>query len=310
MVRRRPRTLNFGSRVRRRGAFGTMDSLSRAGRRVRARTTRIVPTAWGVRGAALARAARWGSAGMALYSGYSGLRAMSTWARRRRKAWKIGNRIGSSTAKHDRLEDADQIATKTLNDGLRLLSLPGINNNETILNQRAKQVVNFRGIKFCVNLEIDDITGRGDKKVFFNMALISPKALDNDNLNIPSAEFFRGVDDKRYADFTATALTGMDCHCLGINTDKYIVHFHKKYILGPWESTEGKGERYVEFYYPVKRQIRYNADGTGIAAEYPEGKDMWWVYWCAETDEGTAPPLANRMTVRYRIVRYFRDPGR
>ena len=275
------------------------------------RFARLGVTAGMVRGAQLARVARFGSAGMAAYAGYRGIRGVSKFVRRVKARRQVGDRIGSTSAKQRLLEGSDTIDSKTLSDGLRLLSLPKTTtNDESVRNDRQRNAVDFRGVKICFNIDINEVTGSTGDKLFFNWAVISPKQLDNEITTIPTEEWFRGQDGARFTSFIGTTLTGLDCHCLPINTDKYIIHRHKRITMGPWESPNGMGERYFEEYVPVKRQIRYNATGTGTQLDYPEGKDMWMVYWVSKMNEPTGAPITNLVTIRFRIMQIFRDPLR
>lgn len=226
---------------------------------------------------------------------------------RRRKARMLGNKPGTGNAKRRLIEGSETIATKTLSGNVRLLAIPRqTDGDEAVLNTRQKNIVNFRGLKICVHLDLQSASS-GDK-VYFNFALISPKNEFDKDANIDTSEFFRGQDGTRFTSFIGTTLTGLDCRCLPINADKYIIHTHKRMVLGPWESTEGRGERTFEFYHKLNRQIPYNTSGTGVELNYPEGRDIWMVYWCAKTNESTAAPTASMCAVRYRILQYFREP--
>ena len=282
---------------------------------VRRRVGRTI-TAAGVRRAALGRAGLYASRlnmyGAAAYGGYRAFKYLRN-RRRVNARRRVGERIGSTSSKTRLLEGTDTIDTKTLNDGLRLLSLPKTStNNEAVLNDRLRNVVDFRGVKVCFHTRVNTKGASFDgDKLFFNWAIISPKAESNELASIDTGEFFRGQDGARFTSFIGTTLTGLDLHCLGINTDKYIVHRHRRLTMGPWESPNGLAEKYFETYVPVKRQIRYNATGTGAVLDYPEGKDMWMVYWCSYMKEtAAAAPTTGAVTVNFRITQVFKEPKR
>lgn len=232
----------------------------------------------------------------------------------------VGTRIGSANAKRTLIENVELIDTKTLSgtdpfitgatQGIRLLALSKTTTyDESVTNNRQKNVVDFRGVKVCLHLKLAGATGYNGNKMFFNYAIISPKQLDNEIVDIPTEEFFRGQDGARFTSFVPTTLSGLDCRCLPINTDKFVIHRHRRLVLGPYESTEGKSELSTEFYLPIKRQIRYNATGTGDQLKFPEGRDMWLVYWCAFMDEASGnAAVVNALSVRHRIIKVFREP--
>ena len=247
--------------------------------------------------------------GLSAYNIYKGHKSLGVVSKRARARRQIGNYVGSSNAKRRLDEGSEVLTTKTLSGNVRLLDLPKTTtNDESVLNERLRNVVNFRGCKICFHIDINSTTGRNGDKLFFNWAIISPKQQDPDITTIDTAEFFRGQDGARFTSFIGTTLTGLDCRCLPINTDKYIVHRHKRVSMGPWESTEGKGEKLFETYIPIKRQVRYNTTGSGAALDNPEARDMWMVYWIAYQNETTAAPVASVATVRYRMIKYFREP--
>lgn len=222
----------------------------------------------------------------------------------------LGQRNGYAQAKSNLGEGTEANTTKSLNRVQRLLKLPETT-SLTDRDSRLKNVVDFRGIKVCFRVNINNITGKSGSKFFFNWAIVSPKQLDASITSLPVEEFFRGQGTNgRSVDFSAT-LSGMDLHCLPINTDKYIVHRHKRFIMGPYESTEGKATKYFETYVPVKRQVVYNSVGTAEEQTFPEARDMWMIWWGAYMDEPTLDAgIMNAYTTQFRIVRYFREPKR
>lgn len=210
---------------------------------------------------------------------------------------RVGERVGTSSSKWDTLAvgytNLDPQALQSL-PLLNIIKVPG----SSAYDRRLHDQLNFRGIKFCVNMRAEGALGTA--KAFINVAVISPKDLPSNTTTLPNTEFFRdpgGTD--RGINFGDLALNPLDYHCSAINTDKYIVHKRMKYEIGPSGSTEGNKEKYKEFYLPVKRQIRYES-GT----QFPEGKNMYFVWWFSASDGGT--PAAS-VRYSYRITRYFKE---
>lgn len=296
---RRKRSPGFGSRpFSRRGGFaGARSVRRRLFNRYGVRTAgRVFRTGW----AGVAA----GTAANLVY----GSRVHSTYMRRLKARRQVGLRVGSSNCKSDELQPiGENNSTKVLNRVQRLLALTqssDINNRST----RLQQSVNFRGVKVCFRVQLNNVVAKPGQKFAFNWAVISPKQEGEDLPQIPNENFFRGSGEQnRSQDFTGT-LTGLDLHCLPINTDKYIIHRHKRMIMGPYESTEGKSEKMFETYIPVKRKVIYNASGTSTEQTYPIGKDMWMVWWGAYLDEGNGSGQTNAYTTQFKVVKYFREP--
>lgn len=210
---------------------------------------------------------------------------------------RVGERVGSSSAKWDSLNlDYTNMNPLTLEQTqlLNIVKTAG----STAYDRRLHDQLNFRGIKVCMNFRAEGALGTA--KAHMNVAVISPKADLFSSNNIPSSDFFRDpTGNDRGIDFGDVSLLDLDYHCSAINTDKYNVHKRIKFDVGPSGSTEGKKEKFIEFYLPVKRQIRYNA-GT----MYPEGKNMYLVWWFSASDGG-APAASVRYS--YRVTRYFKE---
>lgn len=245
-------------------------------------------------------------------AGYKGIQILKNRRKRAIARRAVGQPTGKGLSKMDADETVDTaIASKTLSSGIRCLSLvKSVTGNEAERNTRQRNIVDFRGIKVCMEAKLNQVSTFTDKKFMLHFAVISPKQEANTITTIPTAEFFRGQEGTRNVNFDATALTGLDMNCLPINADKYVIHRHKKMMMGPWESTEGKGQRYFETYIPVKRQVAYETTGSGVTLTYPEGPDMWIVWWLAGLAEGTGTGAAGIVNTRIRIVRYFKEPKR
>lgn len=209
---------------------------------------------------------------------------------------RVGERVGSSSAKWDTLSRVyTNLDPQTL-ENTQLLNIVKTGGS-TAYDRRLHDQLNFRGIKFCWNFRAEGALGTA--KAFMNVAVISPKDLAS-NTPIPNLDFFRDpTGNDRAIDFGDAALLSLDYYCSAINTDKYIVHKRHKFEIGPSGSTEGRKEKFLEFYLPVNRQIRYES-GTN----FPEGRNMYVVWWFSTSDGGT--PAAS-VRYSYRITRYFKE---
>jgi len=112
--------------------------------------------------------------------------------------------------------------------------------------------LNFRGIKVCMNFRAEGALGT--VKAYMNVAIIFPKVDLVFLVNVGNVDFFRDlIGSDRVINFGDAALLDLDYHCSAINTDKYNVHKRMKFEVGPSGFTEGKKEKFIEFYVLVKR---------------------------------------------------------
>jgi len=209
----------------------------------------------------------------------------------------VGELVGTSSSKWDSL-NLDYINLNPLAlQQAQLLNVTKTAGSDAY-DRRLHDQLNFRGIKVCMNFRAEGALGTA--KAHMNVAIISPKADLPSNTNVGVVDFFRDpTGSDRAINFGDAALLDLDYHCSAINTDKYNVHKRMKFEVGPSGSTEGKKEKFIEFYVPVKRQIRYNAGDI-----FPVGKNMYLVWWYSASDGG-APVNAIRFS--YRITRYFKE---
>jgi len=257
-------------------------------------------TAAGVRRGALLRAGRFASRasrfGGAAYLGYEALRFAKNRYSKNRARRQIGEAVGSGGSKRLSTDYSLNLATRTLYSE-PLLQIP----KGTQIDDRTRDVINFRGVKICASIVNKSTTGNGEK-MFWNMAVISPKA-ENHTAGVSTTSFFRGNGATRTVDFS-TALTAIDFRCLPINTDNWIILKHKRMTLAPFSSTEGLNGRVVEFYLPLKRQIRYENAGSN-----PAGKEVFLVWWLDKQDTAGGTALTGNVADwQLKINRFFREP--
>lgn len=216
---------------------------------------------------------------------------------KRRVRQRIGERPGTSSAKRAGITDDRTIATRTLYD-VQLLNL-GKGQN---IDNRERNVVNFRGVKCCLSFVNKAATVNG-QHLYVNYAVVTPKASD-DKIGIDMANFFRGTGVDRGVDF-GIGLSALEFRCLNINTDKWDILKHKRIQLAPYSSNEGANCRTSEFYLPVNRQIRYQTDG-----QLPVAKQLFLIYWCDYQDTPATTAAANNVCdVQLRVVKYFKEPA-
>jgi hypothetical protein len=139
------------------------------------------------------------------------------------------------------------------------------------------------------------------------VAIISPK----NSGAITAQNFFRGQgNESRGLDF-GFARTALEHHCLPLNTDKFYVLKHKRMRLNPddmsnniqWSQERGSSYKNIDWYVPLKRQLRYDDPD----ANFPTDGPVYLVQWCDTwTAIAGAPATTNAMSRQERHVMYFR----
>lgn len=219
------------------------------------------------------------------------------------KRARIGEAVGTSNCKTDILINNEG----PLEQGDRTqYNYPLINLQAgQEINQRNRQVVNFRGWKMDFEL-----VNTQNSPLYFNIAIIATKGGSNTS-EVVTADFFRYHNNDRAINFD-TGRSGLEFHTLPINTDRYTVLKHKRMLLKPqrgdnqnfiYEDDSGRNYRRFRWYVKLKRQIRWDASQA-----VPETGQVFLVYWAAKfgsfSNDSSSP---NAFAIHKRIVQYFRD---
>lgn len=211
---------------------------------------------------------------------------------------------GSDTSKTTVI--VDEATFSTINDRV-LTNLNLANVGHTTINSingRQRNMINLRGFRIC--LEIKSIV---NEPLYVNIAIVVPRLSGF----VDTSNWFRGNDANRAQAFSNTICTSMEYHCLNINTDKYAVLLHKRYLLSSNDDyanngayKEHRGKNYMNFdrYIKFNKQVRFetNADTA------PEAGVPYLVHWCSRWGEGLNVTQAQSYQVRRRVVTYFREP--
>jgi len=212
---------------------------------------------------------------------------------------RIGEQVSSTNSKS--FLAANEVAIVRNNNTLYTLDLTAFAQG-TAMNQRQRQHVNMRGFKIC--MEVKNTTT--NTPIYFNQAVIAPK---NTTLGIDTQNFFRQSSDVRAVSFS-NALSGLEFHCLPINTDDYTVLKHRRYVLntgnqpGSWNKQGGSSWINTDWYIPLKRQTRYNNSESTTATDGRVFHVFWFAFWNQAT--GVAPGACAGTSIR--VVTYFREP--
>lgn len=169
----------------------------------------------------------------------------------------------------------------------------------TQLDNRQRDIINVRGFKLCMEVKSLLATFATGEHIMFNIALIS-----NRNGTAPDAiDFFRNSSgDARSTDFS-NGLTSTEFHCLPINTDKYAVLMHKRFMLGDSLNDANPSHLFIEEYIPINRQFRYNDGTTSIP-----NNALHLIYWAdISMLPGGSTPSADAYQVSNTGVVYFKE---
>lgn len=173
-----------------------------------------------------------------------------------KKRSQIGEPPGSGLAKHLQYRSDGWTAsnTNTLHK-IEALEIPRLSSTFS-LNSRLRDIVYLSGIKVCFTVRSQKVTD----PLYFNLALISAK---NRGALGDETDFFRSyAGSARAQNFDDASLAALDRHCLPINADEHVVHFHERVmLLAKEDSSNGSGKvaslYTFEKYIPIKRQIRF-----------------------------------------------------
>lgn len=236
--------------------------------------------------------------------------ARSLRTRRRR----IGERVGSSRCKvvevyvdngHSTQQPTDLVKWDT-----RQLYYAGMilcSQGATRINDRLTNRINVRGVRFQATM-----TNNLPGPLLVNVAVISIKdwsGWDDQGIGPSETNFLRGYNEERGISVGDSNFS-LENHLNGINNDLYVVLKHKRYMLGgtsatAFNSPNKSSWRKMDWYIPLRRQIRFDADDSIIPSE----GQLFWCVWCDKWQERDGGGITNdAITKQVRTLMYFKDP--
>lgn len=211
----------------------------------------------------------------------------------------FGSRVGTDTAKRNvAVNNLSTRASRVLyiQD---LILIPKTTTN--LIDSRQRDVVNVKGVRCCfewANLVVHPL--------HINVAFVVPKS-GNDVAT--STEFFRGMSTDRAQDFD-TSLSSVELSCLPINTDKYTILKHKRFMLNPtsggavWDTQKGASYKKMKYYLRINRQMRFDSS-SGVV----EDGRVYLLYWADRfMNAGGAASLSTAFSVNEHHIVYFKEP--
>jgi len=216
---------------------------------------------------------------------------------------KMGDHVHSSNAKRTTIANQDPIDRDTRTLYMNSLLTCSLGQG---IDERERSIINCRGIKLFhrfVNTQTYEVT--------VNIAVITSKF---SNIDPPFADgFFRGYGPTRGQDFDPTTMSGLNFHYGSINTDRYLVHWHKRFTLSAVNNLPASNiyshAKTLKKYVKIQRQIRYTDKlDPGDGTTEPINTNLYLVWWCDRKSAGTGDEVAlNAIQHTANSIMYFRE---
>lgn len=181
-------------------------------------------------------------------------------------------------------------------------------------DQRRGNKILLKGLKW--NMEWNNQT---NAVLYVNFALLTPIQ----SATVDDTNFFRDLDVENNIDFSTNAptLNYWNKFTRAINRDKYIIHMHKRFILGPHQPAAYNGgtlgtrqtasscniesHKRMNFYLPLNSMVTFSKVG---ASEEPDQK-IFYVVWYnrALADALVEPVSAKELGWTFETLIYFNN---
>lgn len=217
--------------------------------------------------------------------------------------------VGEQKAVSKRRTVMDSVAVPYADGQLYHQQLCGLERNTGVdeLDKRERLSATIKGVHLCFELRNNMM-----EPMYVNVAVVILKGTDCDPYTI---RFFRATGNGRALDFDASVLSANDMHCRPINTDRYGILMHKRFLLNPtredantMHGQRSPGTSYMAFdkYIPVNRTFQYD---VGATSSDPVNARLMLLWWC---NPFMATPTATHTTAAISMsclaVNYFGDP--
>jgi len=226
--------------------------------------------------------------------------------RARGKTRNVGNPVYTSTTRA-----ADNVTADMLSSNSRTLYTVDMTNipkytgaSDIKRYMRSGNLIRVSGFKFCMM-----VRNVSNFPAFLNVAVVQPR----NSTTASTPNFFRNNDAGdtagRGIDFSINR-SGLQLHCLPINTDKHMVLMHRRYKLLNMDpsnafNNNNRGSNMVTInkWLKINKQFRYDQDANPKCAT-----PVFLVYWFTNQLDiaGTGVDL-NAFTVSIDAITYFRN---
>lgn len=225
------------------------------------------------------------------------------WRRSRKRRIGMG-RIGQARG----VARAKRTETETLTNGsasTRVLYNDEITNiPKTTVNDidaRQRDVVRLSGFKMCFEIKNNDSV-----PLLCNYAVVYDK---QNGETVSTSDFFRSNGGNERAKDFSVLLNSYEFHCLPLNTDRFTVLWHRRFVLAPnpaVASTGFTGEnrnnwKTFEKYVKLKKHITFEG---GVAQS-----KLWLLRWYDKFQQASGGAITiNIANVDHHVMAYWREP--
>lgn len=210
----------------------------------------------------------------------------------------VGQRVGEGTTKNEQTA-SESLITKQSNS-LQVYDMCKIALGQGI-NERERFIVNLRGFKIkylCRNIDT--------RPICLNWAIVAGRSKNV----ILDTDLFRSAGGSVRASGISDG-NGFQNTLADINTDEYVCMKHKRVFLSEgndpttkWNTNAKKSSWSMrEFYFPLKRQLRY-ADNTTTSCT----EKVFFIFWLTILDDITNATPTNVAQWSLQIKAYFKEP--
>lgn len=215
----------------------------------------------------------------------------------------IGSRVGTSNTKRVATISGNGVVgiqSKTLlavgggtGDVIDIAKQALDNDND----KRERDLINLRGIRICMEVR-NSYTP--NNPCYYNLALVHDKTNDATLSN----DFFRALTgNDRSLDFATNGYSALFTACTPLNTDRWVILKHKRFLLGSPADTTRRSYFVKKMYIKIRRQLRFD-----LGATKPVDGQIKLLHWC---DEFGSPAVSgiifNRLLTNHNVHCYFRD---
>lgn len=238
------------------------------------------------------------------------IRNMSTLRRRRQ----VGDNPNSTSAKRDQILTSD-VEIHSIRE-LHFFELTNISQQLTgeRLNARQRALAVISGFKIRMLF-----MGQWPRPLVVNCAIVKPRQGAGSTVSVDG--FFREYGGASRDVNFSTALSQIELANNPINTDKYIVLWRRRFMLGALsDTTDGTGVnlveninqrnenaknyKYINKYFRLKRGIRYNDDSNTDAEQ-----KVFFVHWADRLGVPAGSGSAqDGYTTQSSNITFFREP--
>lgn len=239
---------------------------------------------------------------------------LGTWyAAKRKKAfkkWAAKMRIGPQPG----IPQAKRVETASASDGFlntkvlhyaELTDIAHTTTNE--ISKRQRDICYISGFKFMAEFKNALQAGLPARPLYLNVAFVYDRESNKGTVIVNGDEFFRAnTGNTRYKDFGG-AMSAMERHCLPLNTDRFTIISHKRYILGNIKDSSGMNTNMARSWLSICRYIKLRKRITYTNDDKANSK-IWLLIWCDMFGDNSADPIqVNALNYDYHVSAYFRE---